>query len=94
MLQFLYIIIISIIKICYLVYLWKNNKLEVRNSPLDHIASLSFKLAACIKGACVAGAVSATALGLGFGADKLLEEGGYLPVFKRSIGKQLGNCIL
>ena len=93
MLQFLYIMVISIIKIFYLVYLWKNNKLEVRNSPLDHLASLTFKLAACIKGACVAGAGSATVLGLGFGADKLLEEGGYPPVFKRSIGKQLANVL-
>jgi len=49
-------------------------KLEVRNSPLDHIASLTLKLATCIKGACVAGGASATVLGLGFGADKLLEE--------------------
>lgn len=94
MLQFLYIMVISIIKIYYLVYIWKNKKLEVRNSPLDHLASsLTFKLAACIKGACVVGAGSATVLGLGFGADKLLEEGGYPPVFKRSIGKQLGNVL-
>lgn len=50
-------------------------------------------MAACIKGACVVGAGSATVLGLGFGADKLLEEGGYPPVFKRSIGKQLGNAL-
>jgi hypothetical protein len=50
-------------------------------------------LAACIKGACVAGAGSATILALGFGADKLLEEGGYPPVFKRSVGKQLGNVL-
>lgn len=85
--------IISFIKIYYLVYLWKNKKLEVRNSPLDHLASLTFKLAACIKGACVVGAGSATVLGLGFGADKLLEEGGYPPVFNRSVGKQLGNVL-
>lgn len=50
-------------------------------------------MAACIKGACVVGAGSATVLGLGFGADKLLEEGGYPPVFKRSVGKQLGNVL-
>ena len=41
MLQFLYIICISFIKIGYIVYLWKNKKLEVRNSPLDHLASLT-----------------------------------------------------
>jgi hypothetical protein len=73
MLHFLYILTISIIKICYIIYLWKNKKLEVRNSPIDQIASLTIKLAACIKGACVAGGASATILGLGFCADKLLE---------------------
>ena len=53
MIQFLYIAVISIIKIGYIVYLWKNKKLEVRNSPIDHIASLTLKLATYIKGACV-----------------------------------------
>ena len=43
----------SFIKIGYIVYLWKNKKLEVRNSPIDHIASLTLKLTTCIKGACV-----------------------------------------
>jgi len=84
MLHFLYILIISIIKIWYIIYLWKNKKLEVRNSPLDQIASLTIKLAACLKGACVAGGASATVMGLGFGADKLLEEAGYAPFFKKA----------
>ena len=68
-------------------------KLEVRNSPLDHIASLTLKLATCIKGACVAGGASATVLGLGFGADKLLEEAGYTPTFKRAVGGQVGKIL-
>jgi uncharacterized protein (DUF2267 family) len=89
----MYIFVISIIKISYITYLWKNKKLEVRNSPLDHIASLTFKLATCIKGACVAGGASATVLGLGFGADKLLEEAGYTPMFRRTIGSHVGNIL-
>lgn len=93
MLQFLYIFIISIVKIFYIFYLWKNKKLEVRNSPLDQVASLTLKLATCIKGGCVAGAGTATIFGLGFGADKLLEEAGYSPVFKKAVGKQLGNIL-
>jgi hypothetical protein len=60
---------------------------------LNHIASLTVKLAACIKGACVAGAGSATVLGLGFGADKLLEEGGYSPVFKKTMGNALDKAL-
>ena len=93
MIQFLYIAVISFIKIGYIVYLWKNKKLEVRNSPTDHIASLTLKLATCIKGACVAGGAGATVLGLGFGADKLLEEAVYPPFFKKAVGNQLSNIL-
>jgi hypothetical protein len=60
---------------------------------LDHIASLTVKLAACLKGACVTGGASATVLGLGFGADKLLEEAGYAPFFKKAVGGQLGKIL-
>ena len=40
-------------------------------------------MATCIKGACVAVGASATVLGLGFGADKLLEKAGHTPFFLR-----------
>jgi hypothetical protein len=60
---------------------------------LNSVASLTVKLATCIKGACVGGAGAATVLGLGFGADKLLEEGGYSPIFKKTVGKQLSNIL-
>ena len=93
MMHFLYITSISFIKIYYIIHLWRNKKLEVRNSPLDEVASLTFKLAACIKGACVTGGASATVLGLGFGADKLLEEAGSAPFFKKAVGNQLGNIL-
>jgi hypothetical protein len=99
MIQFIYIAVISFIKIGYIVYLWKNKKLEVRNSPINHIASLTFKLvsltfklATYIKCAGATGAV-ATVLGLGFGADKLLEEAGYPPFFKKAVGNQLSNIL-
>jgi hypothetical protein len=71
-------------------------KQEIRskkNSPLDDLASFTFKLVACIKSACLAGGASATVLGLGFDADKLLEEAGHAPVFKKVIGNQLGNVL-
>lgn len=45
----------------YNLYILLNKKLVI-NSPKDHIASLTVKLAACFKGATV----------LGFGGDKLL----------------------
>jgi 6-phosphofructokinase len=36
---------------------------------------------------------SATVMGLGFGADKLLEEAGYVPFFKKTMGNQLGKIL-
>lgn len=93
MLHLLYILIISVIKLCYLFYLWKNKKLQVRNSPLDRLASLTLNLAACLKGGCVVGAAGATVFGLGFATDNLLEEAGYAPVFKKALGNQLGSIL-
>lgn len=65
--QFLYVLTISVIKILYIIYLSRNNKLQVRNSPLNQVAYLTVKLATCIKGGCVGGAATAAVLGLGFG---------------------------
>jgi len=73
MLHFIYIVSINFIKFYYIIYIWKNKKLKVINSPLDPMSSLTFKLASCIKVACVVWGASASILGLGFGADKLLE---------------------
>lgn len=93
MLHFIYIIVISFIKLYYIVYLWRNNNLEVINTDLDHVATLTIKLAVCIKGACVAGIAIATILGLGFGADKLLQQAGHPSVFQKVVGNQLGNIL-
>ena len=60
---------------------------------MNQVAYLTVKLATCIKGACVSGAATATVLGLGFGADKLLEQGGYPPVFKKTVGSGLGKAL-
>ncbi len=55
---------------------------------MNQVAYLTVKLATCIKGACVGGAATATVSGLGFGADKLLKEGVYAPIFKKTGGKE------
>lgn len=54
---------------------------------MNKVAYLTVKLAACIKGACVGGAATTTILGLGFGVDKLLEEGGLSHIFKKTVGQ-------
>lgn len=88
-LQFIYIIVINLIKLYYLVYLWWNNKFQVRNSPLDRLASFSVTLISCIKGTCVLGFTSGTALGIGLGIDELLLNNGRDAIFRDIFGKTL-----
>ena len=92
-LEFVYIIIINFIKFVYLIYLWKNKKFEVRNSPLNKLASLSVTLIGCVKGACVLGLSSGTTLGLGLGIDELLVHYGREPIFRNAIGNGLDKSL-
>lgn len=92
-LQFIYIIVINLIKFFYIIYLWKNKKFEVRNSPLDRLASFSITLYSCVKGTCVLGISSGTALGMGLGIDELLSYYGREPVFKYILGKGLDKTL-
>jgi len=91
--QFIYIIIINLIKFFYIVYLWKNNKFQVRNSPLNRIASFSASLIGCIKGTCVLGLSGGTALGMGLGIDELLLNHGREPIFRNVLGKGLDQAL-
>lgn len=59
-LQFIYILMICIIKIYYLVYLLRNKKL-VRNYTLDKLVRFSVTLVICAKGACIFAVASVTA---------------------------------
>lgn len=91
--QLIYILVISIIKFCYFIYLWWNKKLEVRNSPLDRIATFGLNLIACVKGTCVYGLSGGAALGLGLSIDELLLNYGREPVFRDTFGKGLNQAL-
>jgi hypothetical protein len=92
-LQLLYILTISIIKFCYLIYLWRNKKLEVRNSPLDKIATFGLNLIACVKGTCVYGLSGGAALSLGLSIDELLLNYGREPIFRDALGNSLDKAL-
>ena len=92
-LQLIYIMVISTIKFCYLIYLWRNNKLEVRNSPLDKIATFGLNLVACIKGTCQYGIYGGAALGLGLSIDELLLNYGREPIFRDVLGRTLDHTL-
>jgi len=82
----IYIILIKFCNVVYIVYLWRNGKLDVRNSPLDRLGSLGVKLVACTKGVCDLGISVGGAIGLGLGIDEILTHFGREPVFKNTVG--------
>lgn len=79
------------IKFCYYVYLWKNSKLKVRNSPLDKIANLGLNSVACVKGTCVYGLSGGAALELSI--DELLLNHGREPVFRNALADKLNKTL-
>lgn len=91
--QFIYIIVINFIKFIYIIYLWTTKKFEVRNSPLNKLASFSVTLISCVKGACVLGLSGGTALGLGLGIDELLINYRREPIFINALGNGLDKAL-
>lgn len=91
--HFIYIILINFCKVVYIVYLWRNGKLDVRNSPLDRLASLGVKLVACTKGVCDLGVSVGGAIGLGLGIDEILTHCGREPVFKNTVGGKFDELL-
>lgn len=80
-----YIFIINIIKVINIIYLWKNKKLEVRNSPLDRFATLGFKLVACAKGVCVFTGGGAAVGSIAWMSDDVLIDSGRRPIFRPAV---------
>lgn len=92
-LQFIYIIVINLVKFFFIIYLSRNNKFIVRNSPLNKLASFSVTLISCVIDTCVLGLSAGTALGLGLGIDELLSNYGRETVFRNTFGKGLDKAL-
>jgi hypothetical protein len=82
-LQITQIIIILIIKIFYGLYtiIYKKEKFEIRNSPLNRYASLISQALYCIKVGCAVTGAGASFIAGGAAYDSVLEESGRNPVF-------------
>jgi hypothetical protein len=92
LLHLFYIFVISSYRLKHIHYLFKNNKLEVRNSPLDRVATLSLKLLMCAKYGCVGIAGAGTVITAFTGLDTILELGGHDPFFMQGIA-DIGKTI-
>jgi hypothetical protein len=87
LLHFMYIAIISIIKLFYGIKVLKSDKLEVRNSPIDKLASATGKILYCWKYGCQAGSAGLGLVGTSFLIDSMLEAGNQEKIFTPLIGQ-------
>lgn len=85
--HFIYIFSISMIKLWYGFKVLRSDKLNVRNSPLDHFATVTGKLLFCWKYGCQAGSAGLGLVGTSFLIDSMLEAGDHHKVFTPLIGK-------
>ena len=71
----------------YALKILRSDKLDIKNSPLDHLATLAARVIFCAKGTC--GVVQPVALSLGFmlGADEVIKAGGKEPIFSPFLAK-------
>ena len=87
LLHFMYITVISIIKLIYGIRIFKSGKLDVKNSPIDRLASAAGKILYCWKYGCQAGSAGLGLVGTSFLIDSMLEAGNQEKIFTPLIGK-------
>ena len=78
---FVYMLGINIIRLIHIIKILRSDELDVRNSPLDRIASLTARILLCGKGICVGGAVGGSVVGAGLALDSSLINTGNEPIF-------------
>ena len=86
---FIYHIIILVIRFKHIYKILKSDKLDVRNSPLDHFARLSARLILCAKGVCDGAQPVGVSMGIMLGIDTVLERADHKAIF----GPALGNAL-
>jgi hypothetical protein len=86
---FIYLLFITINRFCHIYKIIKSDELDIKNSPVDKLASMFVRALVCFKGACETGAPAATVLGLMMGADEILKQADRKPVFIPAIASML-----
>lgn len=85
----IYHFIISYYRIKHIIKLLRSDELNIRNSPIDRLASLGAKAIMCAKGACEAAQPVGLGLGLMLGTDEILKSSGRDAMFSPLLGKGL-----
>jgi hypothetical protein len=83
----IYHIVISYYRIKNIYKILNSDELDIKNSPLDRIATLAAKIILCAKGTCEAAQPIALSLGLMLGADEVIKAGGRDAIFAPLLAK-------
>ena len=89
----IYHVVISVIKTKHVYKILKSDKLDVRNSPLDHLARLSARLILCAKGVCDGAQPIGVSMGIMLGIDTVLERADHKPIFGPALGHALKTVL-
>lgn len=83
---FVYHSVLNYFRIKHILYLMKSEELDIKNSPVNRIASIFTRGIVCLKGACEGGIYVGTVLGTGIAYDWALESAGKDKVFSPLVG--------
>ena len=89
----IYHIILTFYRIKHTIKLFKNKELDVRNSPLDRLASLTVKALVCLKNGCEVAQPIGLMLGLLLGTDEILKAADRQTIFAPFLGNII-NIVL
>ena len=90
---FIYHTIISYYRLKHIYKTIKSDKLDIKNSPVDKLATLAGKVLLCIKGSCDQLPHLGLGLGIGAATDQILENSGRDPIFMPFLGGMLNKMI-
>jgi hypothetical protein len=71
----------------------KSDKLDIKNSPVDRLATIATKFLWCIKGSCDQLPNIDIGLGIGAAVYQILENSGRYPIFMPFLGNKLNVII-
>ena len=90
---FIYNSYISVHRVRFMYRTLKSDKLDIRNSPLDHLARLSARLLLCAKGVCDQAQPVGVAMGIMLGVDTALEKADHKAIFGPILGAALKTML-
>lgn len=89
----IYHIVISYYRFKHIIKIIKSDQLEIKNSPLDRLATLSAKTLLCLKGLCETAQPVGLTLGLMLGTDEILKSANREPIFAPFLGGILNSAL-